>query len=42
VTPPPAEDTLGRNLFDVFRGNASGAMLGASVFEPGIEEKSRG
>jgi phosphogluconate dehydratase len=31
---PPAEDTLGRNLFEVFRHTASGAMLGASVFEP--------
>jgi phosphogluconate dehydratase len=31
---PIAEDTLGRNLFEMFRGNASGAMLGASVFEP--------
>ena len=30
---PVAEDTLGRNLFDIFRRNASGAMLGASVFE---------
>lgn len=31
---PRSEDTLGRNLFDVFRTTASGAMLGASVFEP--------
>ena len=31
---PPPEDTLGRNLFDLFRNSASGAMLGASVFEP--------
>ncbi|MCL4106188.1 UNVERIFIED_CONTAM: hypothetical protein GTU68_058494 [Idotea baltica] len=30
---PAAEDTLGRNLFEMFRGSASGAMLGASVFE---------
>lgn len=30
---PVAEDTLGRNLFDIFRRNASGAMLGASIFE---------
>ncbi len=35
-TPAPApieEDTLGRNLFEVFRRGASGATLGASVFE---------
>ncbi|MEH6592443.1 MAG: phosphogluconate dehydratase [Halioglobus sp.] len=35
-TPAPApiqEDTLGRNLFEVFRRSASGAMLGASIFE---------
>ncbi|MEH6609687.1 MAG: phosphogluconate dehydratase [Halioglobus sp.] len=31
---PPPEDTLGRNLFNLFRNSASGAMLGASVFEP--------
>ena len=31
---PVADDTLGRNLFEVFRRTASGAMLGASVFEP--------
>ena len=30
---PAAEDTLGRNLFEVFRRNASGAMSGASIFE---------
>ena len=30
---PIEEDTLGRNLFQVFRRNSSGAMLGASVFE---------
>ena len=42
VTAPPAEDTLGRSLFGVFRSNASGAMLGASVFEPSVEDRSRG
>jgi phosphogluconate dehydratase len=32
--PAPAGDaTLGRKMFDVFRRTASGAMLGASVFE---------
>lgn len=35
ATAPIPEDTLGRNLFDVFRRSASGAMLGASIFEPG-------
>ena len=30
---PAFDTTLGRNLFDVFRRTASGAMLGASVFE---------
>lgn len=33
ATAPIPEDTLGRNLFDVFRRSASGAMLGASIFE---------
>jgi phosphogluconate dehydratase len=34
-SPAPANrDTLGRGLFAVFRQAASGAMLGASVFEP--------
>ena len=42
VAAPPAEDTLGRSLFGVFRSNASGAMLGASVFEPSVEDRSRG
>jgi phosphogluconate dehydratase len=42
VTAPPAGDTLGRNLFEVFRSNASGAMLGASVFEPSVEDKPGG
>lgn len=37
---PAAEDTLGRNLFDIFRRNASGAMLGASVFEQQAPENS--
>ncbi len=30
---PPAADTLGRHLFQVFRGTVSAATLGASVFE---------
>ena len=30
---PAADDTLGRRLFEGFRRTASGAMLGASVFE---------
>jgi phosphogluconate dehydratase len=30
---PPEADTLGRNLFQVFRGTVSAATLGASVFE---------
>jgi phosphogluconate dehydratase len=30
---PADEDTLGRNLFSMFRRNASGAMQGASVLE---------
>ena len=34
VIAPESEDTLGRNLFETFRRTASGAMLGASVFEP--------
>ncbi len=34
IPAPAPEDTLGRNLFEIFRRTASGAMLGASVFEP--------
>ncbi len=33
VAAPAAEDTLGRNLFEIFRRNVKGAMLGASVFD---------
>jgi phosphogluconate dehydratase len=33
VPAPPEQDTLGRSLFGVFRAAASGAMLGASIFE---------
>jgi len=42
IPAPEPEDTLGRNLFEIFRRTASGAMLGASVFEPRSEEISRG
>lgn len=39
---PVAAATLGRGLFEVFRGHASGAMLGASVFEPIPTKVQRG
>ncbi len=35
--PPPEEFTLGRNLFAAFRGNNSGSLMGASVFEGGFD-----
>jgi len=41
AVPPPADDTLGRSLFEVFRQAASGAMLGASVFEGGTPGELR-
>ncbi|MFT5710993.1 MAG: phosphogluconate dehydratase [Halioglobus sp.] len=33
ATAPAADNTLGRKLFEGFRRSASGAMLGASIFE---------
>ncbi len=35
ASPPPGEDTLGRNLFGVFRGAVGAATTGASVFDDG-------
>jgi len=37
VPRPPAPVSLGRNLFEVFRGNNSGSLLGASAFEAGLD-----
>jgi phosphogluconate dehydratase len=34
---PDAENNLGRNLFDIFRANNSGALAGASVFNPSFD-----
>ncbi len=34
---PDAEFSLGRNLFEAFRGANSGSLLGASVFEAGLD-----
>jgi phosphogluconate dehydratase len=42
ATMPAACDTLGRNLFEVFRRATSGAMQGASVFEPPGGETGQG
>jgi phosphogluconate dehydratase len=38
VSAPAADNTLGRKLFEGFRRSASGAMLGASVFEHTVAE----
>ncbi len=37
AAPPPEDYTLGRNLFAAFRANNSGSLLGASVFEGGLD-----
>ncbi|MEM0952713.1 MAG: phosphogluconate dehydratase [Pseudomonadota bacterium] len=37
VAAPPAPFTLGRNLFEAFRSANSGSLLGASVFEAGLD-----
>jgi phosphogluconate dehydratase len=42
ATAPAAEDTLGRGLFEVFRQAASGAKLGASVFQPRANDAQTG
>jgi phosphogluconate dehydratase len=39
---PPSEDSLGRGLFSVFRRSVTGAMLGASVFEPALPQDPGG
>jgi phosphogluconate dehydratase len=37
---PPEEFSLGRNLFEVFRSETSGSLLGASVFESGFDPET--